>query len=77
MQATYLISELYIKIEYNFEYTYKYLKDYQVESDKVDFLVSVSLDEVEKAYNDKKEIPLEIHETICIYGKICRKRNEL
>ena len=73
MQATYLISELYIKIEYNFEYTYEYLKDYQVESDKVDFFVSVSLDEVEKAYNDKKEIPLEIHETICIYGKICRK----
>ncbi len=73
MQATYLISELYIKIEYNFDFTTEFLKNYKVESDKVDFVVSVSLDEVEKSYNDKKEIPKELHETLCIYGKICRK----
>ncbi len=73
MQATYLISELYIKIEYNFDFTTQYLKNYQVESDKVDFSISVSLEEVYNAFNEKSEIPLEMHETICIYGKICRK----
>ena len=73
MVGTYLISELYIKIEYNFDTTTEFLKNYKVNSDKVDFLVSVSLDEVNSSYESKKEIPLYLHETLCIYGKICKK----
>ncbi len=73
MQATYYIGELYIKIEYNFDSTRDFLKEYQVESDKINFFVSVSLDEVNKSFLDRQEIPLHLHETLCIYGKICRE----
>jgi hypothetical protein len=68
MIGTYKISELYIKIEYNFDTTCEFLKNYKVNRDKVDFSVSVSLEEVNSSYESKKEIP---RDASASRGKFC------